>query len=138
MATVDVPSVYDKLEKMLGRTPLKRIITGRMVDILPSMLGVLYRIVKRHEIAQVPHDESHIDFFHLTANDGAFVPASIDPVQDIAVLQYTGGTTGIPKGAMLTHANLIANVEQSRLSFPRIRGGENACLAFCHFSMFLP
>ena len=43
MATVDVPSVYDKLAKMLDRTPLKRIIVGRMVDILPPLLVALPR-----------------------------------------------------------------------------------------------
>ena len=41
-------------------------------------------------------------------------PVAIDPAEDVAVLQYTGGTTGTPKGAMLTHANLTANTAQIR------------------------
>lgn len=133
MATVDVPMVFDKLEKMLSRTVLKRIIVCRMVDILPPVLSLLYRLVKRKDIAHVARDDRHIDFFQLTANDGTFVAATINPSEDIAVLQYTGGTTGVPKGAMLTHANLVANVKQSRLCFPGIRDGQECMLGVLPF-----
>ena len=46
------------------------------------------------------------------ANDGKPAPVAIDPIRDVAVLQYTGGTTGTPKGAMLTHANVYINTLQ--------------------------
>jgi long-chain acyl-CoA synthetase len=133
MATVDVSMVYGKLEKMFGTTTLKQVIVGRMADILPPLLKFLYPIVKRKDIARVPHDNRHVDFLRLTENDGKFMPASIDPMGDIAVLQYTGGTTGIPKGAMLTHANLTANVEQARLLFPKLRYGEEIMLGVLPF-----
>ncbi len=55
---------------------------------------------------------SHVPFARLIANDGIMVAPPIDPYQAIALLQYTGGTTGVPKAAMLTHANLYANAEQ--------------------------
>ncbi len=64
------------------------------------------------EIADVPYDQRHVKFKKLIANDGKPVPVAIDPRQDVAVLQYTGGTTGLPKGAMLTHAALYANTQQ--------------------------
>lgn len=133
MATVDVPSVYDKLAKMLGTTSLRHIIVGRMVDVLPPVLGLLYRIVKRREIAAIPCNVSHVTFASLLANKGDFVPAPIDPQKDLAVLQYTGGTTGVPKGAMLTHANLLANVTQSQLLFPHVEWGHERMLGVLPF-----
>jgi long-chain acyl-CoA synthetase len=89
--------------------------------------------VKRRDIAAVPSDEAHVNFASLIANDGAYVPADIKPAEDIAVLQYTGGTTGVPKGAMLTHANLIANVTQSRMVFPGAEVGHERMLGVLPF-----
>jgi long-chain acyl-CoA synthetase len=58
----------------------------------------------------------------------------IDPVEDVAVLQYTGGTTGIPKGAMLTHSNIFANVVQTTtLHVPALRRGEERYLLVIPF-----
>ncbi len=53
-----------------------------------------------------------------------FTPVAIDPQRDIAVLQYTGGTTGTPKGAMLTHANVYANVRQVQSWAPSLEYGK--------------
>jgi long-chain acyl-CoA synthetase len=66
-------------------------------------------------------------------NDGAFRPVAIDPKNDIAVLQYTGGTTGSPKGAMLTHYNLWANVEQANAWFPDAKEGEERMMGVLPF-----
>ena len=60
----------------------------------------------------MPADPRYRRFSEIVANDGKIVPHAVDPHRDIAVLQYTGGTTGTPKGAMLTHANLYANAAQ--------------------------
>ena len=58
----------------------------------------------------------------------------IDPENDVAVLQYTGGTTGMPKGAMLTHYNIFANVVQSTtLHIPALRRGEERYLLVIPF-----
>ncbi|MGE3623487.1 MAG: long-chain fatty acid--CoA ligase [Bdellovibrionales bacterium] len=133
MATLDLPLLHNKLAGMLGSTCLRRIIVGRMADILPPVTSVLYRLVKFRDIAAIPEDECHVPFARLIGNDGAFEKVPVEPKTDIAVLQYTGGTTGVPKGAMLTHANLFANVIQSRLIFPDIKSGSEIMLGVLPF-----
>src|SRR3546814_5861568 len=65
-----------------------------------------------------PHDPRITAFSALIANDGSYVPAEIDAEKDVALLQYTGGTTGRPKGAKLTHQNLSANARQVNMLDP--------------------
>ena len=67
------------------------------------------------QLSDVTWDDRHISFVDLLDNDGAFESHPIaDPRETIAVLQYSGGTTGLPKGAMLTHGNLSAACQQYR------------------------
>src|SRR6201999_3983034 len=94
---------------------------------------ILYRIVKRADIAALPAGETCVPFRKLIANDGKYTNVAIEPKTDLAVLQYTGGTTGVPKGAMLTHANLSANVVQSRLIFPGVHAGVERMLGVLPF-----
>ncbi len=133
MVTIDVVSVYEKLAKMLGKTCLKKIVVGRMTDILPWYLSYVYPFLKHKDVALLPKNDQHLTFSALTGNDGKFTPSEINPAQDIAVLQYTGGTTGVPKGAMLTHANLSANVLQSRLLLPHAEPGKEVMLGVLPF-----
>lgn len=112
MITLDLKILYDKIEKMLPATRLNQIVVCPFQDILPFPKDKLFGLLKRKELAKIPHDDRHITFDHVIDNDGDFVPPPCDPAADIALLQYTGGTTGVPKGAMLTHANLTANVDQ--------------------------
>ncbi len=69
----------------------------------------------------------------LMANDGRYVPTSIDPSSEVAVLQYTGGTTGTPKGAMLTHANVYLNVRQVAAWCPDLERGTEKVLGVLPF-----
>ena len=72
---------------------------------------------------------SLIEFEKILDSGSDYTAAKIDPENDVAVLQYTGGTTGTPKGAMLTHANLTANVQQVTLWFPDAEDGKERVLA---------
>ncbi len=63
-------------------------------------------------MASVPDAPCYMTYKDLLGGAHGLRPVQIDPLEDVAVLQYTGGTTGVPKGAMLTHANLAANRRQ--------------------------
>ena len=133
MVTLDLQALYPGVAKMLGRTSLKRIVVCRMADILPFPKNLLFPLVKRKEIAAFPQDEAHVLFSRLVANDGDFRGPAIEPKKDIAVLQYTGGTTGVPKGAMLTHFNLVANATQCHQWFWMAEEGKDKALAVIPF-----
>ncbi len=133
MVTLDIEAIYHKLAVVLDRTCLERLIICRMVDILPFAKGLLFPVFRAKELAHIPHDAKHVPFQHLINNDGKPEPVAIDPLNDVAVLQYTGGTTGVPKGAMLTHANLTINTQQSCLWFPGFRLGEEKMLGVLPF-----
>lgn len=133
MVALDLEMIYARLAKLVGTTTLKRLIICRMADILPLAKRLLFPIVKGKELAHVPHDERHIPFHQLIDNEGKPAPVAIDPQRDVAVLQYTGGTTGVPKGAMLTHANLVANTAQCLLWFSNSRRGKEKMLAVIPF-----
>ncbi|HYC06072.1 MAG TPA: long-chain fatty acid--CoA ligase [Azospirillaceae bacterium] len=128
MFCLDVAAIYDKLAKMLGQTRLKKIVVCRMQDILPFPKNLLFPFVKAKDLGKIPADQHHVRFKDLTANDGRYDKVPVNPVEDVAVLQYTGGTTGVPKGAMLTHANLSANTAQIRMWFPEAREGQERML----------
>ena len=113
--TTDLKIIYDKMGKMLTDTRLNQVVICPFKDILPFPKNILFPLLKKKDIATIPNDDRHVMFDKVIDNDGRFDEPLIAPQDDIAVLQYTGGTTGVPKGAMLTHANVTANVEQVAL-----------------------
>ncbi|MBK4722924.1 long-chain fatty acid--CoA ligase [Azospirillum sp. YIM DDC1] len=133
MVTLDLKQIHPRIEAMLDRTRLKTVVVCRMASILSPVKSVLFRVLKRSELANIPQDGRHVDFDALLANDGVVQPVRVDPRRDVAVLQYTGGTTGVPKGAMLTHANLVANARQVQAWFPGMALGEERMLAVLPF-----
>ena len=97
---------------------------------------VLFKLLKGKELANTRGSglgDKLLQYTDLIANDGAFTPAEIDPDTDIALFQYTGGTTGVPKGAMLTHANISINCEQIKLWNTGAEIGKERVLAILPF-----
>ncbi len=110
--TLSASALLPTALKVLDKSSLERLIVGSIAGALPPTKSVLYRLFRRDDIAGRPEDDRVIAFSQLIANDGRCEAAPIDPEADLALIQYTGGTTGTPKGAMLSHQNLSANARQ--------------------------
>jgi long-chain acyl-CoA synthetase len=133
MVTLDLGLLYDKMETMLQTTRLKNLVLCKFTDILPFPKNILFPLVKGKEMAKIERKKNIVWFSGLTDNDGQVKPVGINPREDLAVLQYTGGTTGVPKGAMLTHYNIYANTVQSVSWFPEVKPGAQKMLGVLPF-----
>ena len=133
MVTLSLEALYPKMAALLKRSRVSKLVVGTLQAALPFPKNVLFPLLKRSEIARVPDDDEHVSFASLLDNDGAGTPPEIDPRADIAVLQYTGGTTGVSKGAMLTHANLYANTHQALTWTPELEPGKERMMGVLPF-----
>jgi len=116
MVTLDVRDLFDKLQRVRAQVPtIARVIVGAMGDILPPTKRVLFSVARRRDLADVPDSSDILRFRTLVANGAAPDPVAVDIFKTPALLQYTGGTTGTPKGAVLTHSNLRSCTEQALL-----------------------
>ena len=113
IATCDIPDILARVGKVSRATGVRKLIVCPIGGALTPLKSILYRLFKRKDIGAIPRDALHTRFTALIANAGAPKSVRIAP-DDVAVLQYTGGTTGEPKAAMLTHANLTANSAQMK------------------------
>ena len=127
LATLDIKDLFYKAEAMFQNTSLKYLVTIPFADELPAVKGLIFRLVKWQNIAKIKPNAKIITWKNLLANDGNYHKPVIEK-SNIAVLQYTGGTTGVPKAAMLTHKNLSANIEQGTLFFPQTIPGKEIVL----------
>ncbi|WP_353192924.1 AMP-binding protein [Pandoraea pnomenusa] len=116
-AIVVIENFAATLQKALPNTPVKHVITTAIGDLVPAPKRWIVNYVVRHVKKMVPEWHiAHAVPFRTALAQGARAKheeAHLDH-DDIAFLQYTGGTTGVAKGAMLTHRNMIANMLQAR------------------------
>jgi len=115
--------LYHKLQKVRANTPIKRVIVAGVQDYLPPLLALGYALqqrtgkqgtVNKRELRADPMVHQFKELLGTSGKDWYELHALPEPAKpdDVAVLQYTGGTTGLAKGAMLTHRNLLANALQ--------------------------
>ncbi|WP_226017259.1 long-chain fatty acid--CoA ligase [Novosphingobium sp. FKTRR1] len=132
IAVPDVAEIHAKVLAVLDKTSVERVVLCQMADVLPRLKALGWRLFKRAERAPFRNDGRHVRYAELLRHEPPFAPVSVTP-DDLAVLQYTGGTTGTPKGAMLTHRNLTANALQQREHVGDVLHGPQRTLAVLPF-----
>ena len=128
---------WGKLRGILGRTPVQHVVVTSIPDYLPFPLNLLapLKLKKTGQYVKVPREPHVHSFKELVASGGPPVPAPSFDWEHPAQLLYTGGTTGVAKGAVLTHRNLWCNLQQCASWFTGLEPGKEvllACLPYFH------
>jgi long-chain acyl-CoA synthetase len=107
--------LFASLEGCRDRLSINHVIAASVTDYLPGIKRSLAGLAKVKNVKR----RNTISFVRLIeGNEPMAVPVEMNPVEDVAVLQYTGGTTGTSRGAMLTHYNLLVAAAQAAMSLP--------------------
>jgi long-chain acyl-CoA synthetase len=141
VAIVVLENFAHTLEQVIARTAVRTVITTRIGDMFPAFKAFLTNLVVKHVKKMVPawNLPQAVPFNAALQAGRALalddVPLALD---DVAFLQYTGGTTGVAKGAMLTHGNMVANLQQVAVWIARdlLDGKETAVIPLPLYHVF--
>ncbi|HEX2025580.1 MAG TPA: long-chain fatty acid--CoA ligase, partial [Actinomycetota bacterium] len=144
-AGIETLIVLDRLYPLIGKirdeVGLKQVVVTEIGDYLAFPINKLARVKQKREARHegqpwppVPEDHDVIRWPELMARSTRDLPPlEVNPKEDVAALMYTGGTTGLSKGAMLTHHNLVSNAIQTGAWFTDVRDGEEAIMCVLPF-----
>ena len=111
LVTIDSAALLPTALNVLDTTGLEHLVVGSLGAMLPPLKRAALALLGRKALTAIPQRANVLRWAALLS-PLAPDPVPIDPAHDLALLQYTGGTTGVPKGAMLTHQNISANARQ--------------------------
>jgi long-chain acyl-CoA synthetase len=135
LITLDV--LTPRMTALRSRTKIKQIVYTCIGDYLPTAKRVLGKLLKKYPFADVPATPEVYKWKDCLAKYGPYPPAVKNSFDEVAMYQYTGGTTGVSKGVMLTHANLSKQVQQCSAWFPKFNKGTEIMLgALPYFHVF--
>ncbi|SDN56931.1 AMP-binding protein [Alkalicoccus daliensis] len=129
--------VYPKVQAVQKKSKLEHVVVTKIKDYLPFVKGLIYPFIQKKNTGIDPD----ISYGNTTHNFQSFLrnapkmptPVEVAPDKDLALLQYTGGTTGAAKGVMLTHLNLVANTTQCSQWMYNMKQGEEVILCALPF-----
>lgn len=127
--------LYPKVEKVVPKTGIRSVIVTSVREYLPFYLKWLYplKAKKQNLFLDVAYDQKVCNFTALIRQNQPLVKGPALQLGDLALLQYTGGTTGVAKGVMLTHRNIMVNVMQISAWFPELLRGKERVMAILPF-----
>ncbi|QOY33960.1 AMP-binding protein [Anaerobacillus isosaccharinicus] len=129
--------VYPRVANVFKKTNLKTVIVTGIKDYLPFPKNLIYPFIQKKRTGikvNIQYNDRILNFVKVLEEGVAKeIDIDIDPKEDLALLQYTGGTTGPAKGVMLTHYNLVANTSQCVSWMYKLKKGEERILAALPF-----
>jgi len=126
--------LYENVERVWDKTGLEKAIVTSIDEYLPGRGRLFSRVRGKTLSVEVSNRPGVLAFQDLLQKYPPNPPkVEINPKEDLAALPYTGGTTGMPKGAMITHGNIVAVQEEMRVMFPDIEDGKEVSVALLPF-----
>ncbi|SDN56893.1 long-chain-fatty-acid--CoA ligase [Alkalicoccus daliensis] len=129
--------VYPRVAKVREKTSLTHIIVTGIKDYLPFPKNKIYPFIQKKNTGikvDLTYSDTLLSFSKVIESGAAKeIELDIDPVNDLALLQYTGGTTGPAKGVMLTHYNLVVNTQQCEEWMYKLEPGKEVVMAALPF-----
>lgn len=126
-----------RVSNVRSNTSVKHTIVTAIKDYLPFPKNLIYPFIQKKQYNMVvkveQSEETHVWERMINNTSDQFKQVDVDPKVDLALLQYTGGTTGHPKGVMLTHYNLVSNVQMCEAWLYKIKRGQEVVLGVLPF-----